>query len=181
MITAYAIEGLVSASALLALAYGPWQWVCTDVARQRMFKARDELFDMAAAGYLDFESSEYQTIRSEINNMIRFAHGLTWVRLLMFSRLARRRGPGPVPVYAAMNRIGNKATKDRVKAVISDVETAAVSLVLMKSPFLVVFGVVTVLPMLIVAISYIYSRDILSSIVSDLGNLIQSEADYCHS
>ena len=55
-IAAEALVGLVTLAALLCLFYGPWQALCTDLSRQFIFEGRDQLFDMALAGRLDFDS-----------------------------------------------------------------------------------------------------------------------------
>ena len=48
----FALAGLTG---FLLLFYGPWQSVCTDVARQLMFEQRDKIFDMARGGMINFE------------------------------------------------------------------------------------------------------------------------------
>lgn len=42
--------------------------------RQRVFEIRDEMFDYAAAGNVDFNHPAYGTIRTLMNGYIRFAH-----------------------------------------------------------------------------------------------------------
>lgn len=75
------VAGILTFIALGLVIYGPWQRVCTDVARQRLFAKRDAIFDLALQGKLDFRSSEYRAIRKTLNDMIRYAHVLTWPRL----------------------------------------------------------------------------------------------------
>ena len=45
-----------------------------DTFRQRVFEIRDEMFDYAAAGNIDFNHPAYGTIRTLMNGYIRFAH-----------------------------------------------------------------------------------------------------------
>jgi hypothetical protein len=79
-------DALITLGLLALLAvffYGPWQEVCTDFTRQIIFERRDRLFDMAAAGKLDFNSEVYWSLRSTLEGAIRFAHELTWPHLVM--------------------------------------------------------------------------------------------------
>src|SRR6516162_8405362 len=88
--TADAIVTLFVLLLFACLFYGPWQAVCTDLARQLVFERRDRLFDLAASNRLAFDSEEYRKIRLTLEGMIRFAHSLTWPRLLMILLFRRR-------------------------------------------------------------------------------------------
>lgn len=55
----------------------------TDAFRQDLFKLRDELFDYAAEGKIQFDHPAYGILRIQINGAIRFAHQLSFVRLLL--------------------------------------------------------------------------------------------------
>lgn len=72
-----AFATLILLVALAIILYGPWQTFCTDAARQTLFEIRDELFDLGARGELPFNSAEYRTIRTSIEQNIRYAHTLT--------------------------------------------------------------------------------------------------------
>jgi hypothetical protein len=72
-----ALWAFLSLIALVLLFYGPWQGICTDIARQIVFEQRDRLFDMANNGRISFASKEYRDIRSGLESLIRFAHDLT--------------------------------------------------------------------------------------------------------
>ena len=74
---------LVALSVFLFIFYGPWQTLVVDWARQRMFEARDNLFDAARDGDLSFESAEYREARNIVERMIRFCHHVSWPRLLL--------------------------------------------------------------------------------------------------
>ena len=45
-----------------------------DLFRDRLFALRDELFDLAAAGKIDFNSQAYGMLRTTLNGFIRFSH-----------------------------------------------------------------------------------------------------------
>lgn len=63
---------------------GIWYLVCwryrtysVDAFRQDMFTLRDELFDEARGGLVDFSHPAYGVLRSTINGFIRFGHRFT--------------------------------------------------------------------------------------------------------
>lgn len=49
--------------------------------RQKMFELRDELFDFAAAGKIEFNDPAYRLLRQSMNGFIRYAHRLTFFSL----------------------------------------------------------------------------------------------------
>ena len=54
-----------------------------DRTRQELFKIRDQLFQKAADGVLPFDSKAYCLTRTTLNGMIRFAHEVSFIRLLL--------------------------------------------------------------------------------------------------
>lgn len=176
MIEIQAIETLIALSLLGVLTYGPWQWACADLARQRMFKNRDELFDMARRGELDFRSDSYRNIRMEMNNMIRFAHGLTWVRLALLAVAIRNGKTAPAPIYASIKDIGNIAVRNRVRALVADSERAAVLMILYRSPVLIILSIVTIIPALLCFVAYLCAKQVLGELAREVGGVIQAES-----
>ena len=78
---------------LLALLFGIWYLFFVeyanyrvDLLRQRLFELRARLFEMAKDQRL-FSSSAYCQTRTSINGTIRFAHELSFARLLVLSLL----------------------------------------------------------------------------------------------
>lgn len=178
MLSVHAVEGIVSAASLLAIVYGPWQWICTDMARQAMFSERDAMFDLARRGQLDFGSPEYRMIRKEINNMIRFAHRLTWIRLAMFVLLTRGQTNGGIPARTAAMRIKDEKTRQDVLTIIGRVQRSALRMLLMKSPGLAVLAIITVFPVIFMAVSYVFFRDLVIAQLGRLDVAIQAEASH---
>jgi hypothetical protein len=130
-----AAEALVSLTALVAFAclfYGPWQAVCTDVARQIIFERRDILFDLARSGKLDFSSAEYKTLRRSMEGFIRYAHELTWLNLL-FHRTKVKRLKGEAPVTLAIASISDPFTREKVDALVNDCMITLVGMIAAKS------------------------------------------------
>jgi hypothetical protein len=60
-------------------------WPCLRLAefRQAMFVIRDELFDYAASGRIEFTHPAYRLLRRSMNGFIRYGHQLTFFRLLL--------------------------------------------------------------------------------------------------
>lgn len=54
-----------------------------DAFRQEMFAIRDELFDYAADGNINFNDPAYRLLRRYMNGFIRYAHQLTFFRFCM--------------------------------------------------------------------------------------------------
>ena len=178
MLSVHAVEGIVSAACLLIILYGPWQWICTDMARQAMFSERDAMFDLARRGQLDFGSPEYRTIREEINNLIRFAHRLTWVRLAMFMFFTRGKTGGGIPARIAAKGIKDEKTRQDVLTIIGRVQRSALRMLLMKSPGLAILAIITVFPVIFVAVSYVFFRDLVIAQLGRLDVAIQTEASH---
>ena len=112
-----ALIGLGSLAALVVVLYGPWQEVCTDIARQIIFEKRDAIFDLAHSGKLSFDSREYGTIRSALQASIRFAHELTLPRFVVMAVVISAHGSRPEEneLSRAIRRIADPVTRMQVK------------------------------------------------------------------
>lgn len=53
-----------------------------DLARERLFSLRDELFELGASGKISFDDDAYGLLRSTINGFIRFVHRLNFLSTL---------------------------------------------------------------------------------------------------
>jgi hypothetical protein len=54
-----------------------------DLFRQEVFAVRDELFDYARAGNISFADPAYRLLRQSFNGFIRYAHRLTFYKVVM--------------------------------------------------------------------------------------------------
>lgn len=61
----------------------------TDLLRQRIFNARDDLFLSAADGNIPFDSDAYIMTRETLNGMLRYAHSLS-VMDIVFAAIFRK-------------------------------------------------------------------------------------------
>lgn len=71
---AYVVLSIVGLLLLWALWSFGLRPALIDMFRQRVFEIRDEMFDYAAEGNIDFNHPAYGTIRTLMNGYIRFAH-----------------------------------------------------------------------------------------------------------
>ena len=60
-----------------------------DALRNLLFVSRDELFDLALDGTLEFSDHAYVLLRQSINDMLRFSHKVNLVRALLVYHLCR--------------------------------------------------------------------------------------------
>lgn len=60
-----------------------WSDARLDAFRQEMFIVRDELFDYAASGKIEFDSPAYRLLRQMMNGYIRYGHQLTFFRIAL--------------------------------------------------------------------------------------------------
>lgn len=65
------------------------------IARNSLFRQRDELFALGARGEVDFQHQGYQAARTMLNSFIRFAHDLTLSQLILTKLLMRIRNINP--------------------------------------------------------------------------------------
>lgn len=86
---ATALYNLVGICALWGL-FACWRNYRTDKLRQDIFDLRAELFEFAASGGIDFENRSYRRLRMLFNSMIRFAHKITFGRLVTTLALEQR-------------------------------------------------------------------------------------------
>lgn len=152
----YVIATLISLGALVAVVYGPWQEYCITSARQDIFEARAALFNLATNGKLDFGSSEYREIRLGLETLIRFAHKISWLRLLFVRPLARKINPGLNTSFLdVVNEIQDAELRREVNTIAMKAVRAVVWLLFKRSP---IFLVLSVLPLIARAVNFQVKR-----------------------
>jgi len=130
----------ISICFVLFILYGPWQATCTDIARQYCFKKRDALFDIAMSGRIDFDSSEYRTMRLSLEKTIRYCHNLSFFKLITLgldrSHFKQEETIHLSSLSRAASRVADVATREELEELACDVEMFLVVTVILKSPFL---------------------------------------------
>lgn len=100
----YLIINLLLLFGLLGFIYGPYQHLIINICRQRLFVVRDEIFDLALEGRMDFADPRYRTIRSSIETDIRYLHSTTLPRIVLAALFMKPSG-GQSVVGAAIDAI----------------------------------------------------------------------------
>jgi len=96
--SALAFLSLISIAIIYLFLFWVYKDYRVDCFRQELFELRDDLFDEAASGFLDFESNSYGMLRSTMNGFIRFGHRISFSHLLLTYVLLRgRRYSSSVP------------------------------------------------------------------------------------
>jgi hypothetical protein len=177
------LGGAVAALILLAIGwiyYGPWQDLCTDLARQTLFEKRDAIFDMARSGRLRFDDPNYRAIRASLERTIRFAHELTIWRFLLIRQQMKKSGTlgRTSDLDAAIGAIEDADTRKAVGGLVTEGLQSIVGMMLLKSPLLMLIS----LPFLalLVLVAYVISKQSqIRKAVSRAGQSIQQEAEAC--
>jgi len=170
-----AFFAIATLAALVCLVLVPWRETMTAWARQIIFEKRDAVFDVAASGRLDFDSQEYRRIRSSMEASIRFAHELSFTRML-FQKAAhgmiKPKQSAPV-INSAVSAIEDEATRAEVARLVHESQMALVYMVVLKSPLLMLFAV------FVLALARVTGgvRSMADNFTSQLGEVFQREAE----
>ena len=65
-----------------------------DKLRTELFILRDQLFDHAVSGKISFSDPAYTTLRSNINTLLRFAHKVSFTRIMLSSMVIVKSSAG---------------------------------------------------------------------------------------
>jgi hypothetical protein len=79
------IMSLLGLIALWVFWYYLWKPLRVTALREKLFALRDDLFDLAADGVISFNDPAYTQLRLLINGMIRFAHRVSFLTMIVAS------------------------------------------------------------------------------------------------
>jgi hypothetical protein len=167
-----ALVGLAVLVALLLLIYGPWQWACTDYARQILFEKRDEIFDMAADGELSFNSSQYHAIRGSLESCIRFAHDLTLPNFVYLALVRKGISPNKSDMSSAVDSLPPEV-REKVRSKIMEAMRALIIMMAFKSPITMVVCIPLTLSIVLIERCRLMATDL----AAISAQLIQVEAE----
>ena len=110
------LESGITIALLIVVLLKLWAGFRLDEFRQSVFVVRDELFDFALAGKIAFDHPAYKLLRQSMNGFIRYAHQLTWFRLVCNVTRWQLLGEGKVFTWAdqweaALGTIENENVK----------------------------------------------------------------------
>src|SRR5260370_1940014 len=142
-------ESAISATLLLIIATRIWSCLRLDEFRQAMFIVRDELFDFALAGRIDFGDPAYRLLRHEVNGFIRYAHQLTFFRLVCTLLYWKGQGEQPAVTWATRWEAALQHTSPEIAQELKQFHSRALALVIKRlvtgSPALMLVLTMTIL------------------------------------
>ncbi|NNN05833.1 MAG: hypothetical protein HKL90_08015 [Elusimicrobia bacterium] len=141
---------VVSLTGLIWFFYGPWQRLMVDIARHSLFEIRDALFLMGADGQLDFGSTEYREVRENFNRSIRFAHVVTFRRLLASMIFLSSRPATPMRISEILHRIPNEPVRHSIERKWRRSTGVLALTILLRSPSMMLLFAIT-FPFMIIA------------------------------
>ena len=149
-----AIQVLLSSIVFIFVLYSLWPSQRIDLFRQQMFVLRDELFDFALEGSIDFDDPAYTQLRELMNGFIRYAHNLTAYRTLMSFLRWKCTSNEPLKGWAiswehALSNVQDKNVRTKLEEFRSKASMLVVSQIILSPTLLVVlFPVLLVTTML---------------------------------
>ena len=105
------VEVLLSLMFFVWFVYGRWQQLIVDVTRHELFKIRNRIFLMAADGKISFTSTQYKELRETFNGLIRYAHKITFPRLMAMSIANHYERPKRLKVTEILGSIEDDAVR----------------------------------------------------------------------
>ena len=144
-----------------------------------MFEQRDKIFDMARTGAIEFDSSEYRRVRISIEQNIRYAHELTFAKLIFVGwslHLFGKRGEELSDLFVVIERITEDAVRSKILRSIHLVQAYMIGMIIFKS---LICWLLLPLLVLIIAIALATTRlyEICRKAVRYTGEIIQIEAE----
>ena len=117
-----------------------WVPYRVDYFRHRLFKLRDELFEYANAGGIEFTHPAYTNLRLTINALLRYGHRVTIWRIIM--SMVSFGGSQIADSYAVWKeqteRIENEEARNRIYAFRSEVSKIMAAHMVLISPMTLV-------------------------------------------
>ena len=110
------LSSLISLTGIWCLLFILYRDYRADSLRQDLFEIRDELFDQAASGLVDFDEPAYDMLRETLNGNIRFAHRLSLLRVVFIAA---------VPGVATASRRSGKEFESKWQSHVDNVSLEA--------------------------------------------------------
>jgi hypothetical protein len=132
---------LMALGALTFLWFVGWRGYHLDLFRQRLFAIRQELFDLAARGEVEFNGYAYGGLRQQINALIRFAHRLSFLRAAIIVTFSPPKPQGAAHSFESWQQSVaalDPAVRDRLRAIHLEVVFQMARYIVMTSPLLLI-------------------------------------------
>jgi hypothetical protein len=159
-----------------------WSSARLDDFRQKMFALRDELFDCAADGNIDFDDPAYRLLRQSMNGTIRYAHQLTFFRVCVTMieihlTIHKPKSNWVEDWQLALGKIESVEVRARLESFHSRSTQLIVNRLVLGSPFLFAL-VMCAIPMFVLRTGWLSLETIAMSTVTRVVNtrMIENEA-----
>lgn len=160
MTTEHAIANVLLSGVLLTALSWLYFWAYAeyrvDRTRHNLFRLRSQLFDLGAAGEIEFDSPAYGMMRTMINGAIRYAHRATVVDAFLMSRSMRSADVGKAvrAAHAERWKAGldglNPKVRDQIRAIHAAHQRILVEQIFIRSPLIWVIATPLVLVLMLV-------------------------------
>lgn len=141
----YLIINLLLTYCLLWFVYGPYQDIMINTGRQRLFVIRDEIFDMALNGELDFSDPRYRQIRTSIEMMIRQMHSLTIGQFVVLQFCPKTSLSGSSPMESAIESFEDDQLKEKLRGYQREVARYVIGTAVLRSPVFILLLIPTLI------------------------------------
>jgi|SRR5208282_5453038 len=125
---------------LLAFVYFCYRDYRIDLFREELFIVRSELFEYAASGAVPFDNPAYRVLMNFLNDIIRYAHALTFSRFIIGSTLNTmypNRPKQPIEEWReAVARIESDEVRNRLIEFHNRMGQSIAGQLLRRSPFM---------------------------------------------
>lgn len=136
------LESLVCLALIVTILSRLWSEARLDRFRQRMFSLRDQVFDFAADGNIDFDDPAYRLLRRSMNGYIRYAHQLTFFRvcvtIIEISLSVHKPNSDWTEQWEkALGSVQNERVREKLAAFHNQSSNLVAERLIMGSPFLI--------------------------------------------
>lgn len=148
------LSSLISILGLWYLLFWRYHKLCMDTFRQSVFEMRDELFDYAADGNIDFQHPAYGVLRKMMNGFIRFGHHFSAWQGILFVVLTSKEDKDYLKAnsfrtsWAHVTRDLDPSVKTQLNEFVSRIETSAAYHFFLSSPL----SIFLLIPLVVVSL-----------------------------
>jgi hypothetical protein len=156
-----AIYSTVSLLFIVGIIFFAYQTYRVDKLRQDLFAIRDQLFDEALDGKINFDDDAYRISRQLINGMIRFAHRLSIPNMFAFALLMPRSGSAFAKQSINEMLVGDDKLKQEMFGKYQEMVNARVAEHVVSSPLFVLTAFVPLLMIVLAKLGVDITKPIL--------------------
>ncbi|MYB33552.1 MAG: hypothetical protein F4X92_00180 [Gammaproteobacteria bacterium] len=149
----HSIEALLSIGLLVWFFTYPWQSLCVDIARQHLFKLREQLFYLAMSQRIGFDDQAYRGLREGLNSRIRLAHKIKIGELITVIPLINNSAPVTPGIVNVIEAVDDLDLRNDLRNIYTEANRVLVMHMIVRSPLILVLTVFAPLFFLVEIIS----------------------------